>query len=108
MTFAIGIGIGTQNSNGEWLEVFYPTPLLHPAADVARTIATQLHHTGGNAAIPVSTAQIQTLSTALQSHGLNWLNTIANNQKHNQSNPHPLVVTILETDAAPTSVPEVY
>ena len=38
MTFAIGIGIGTQNSNGEWLEIFYPAPLLHPAGDIASTI----------------------------------------------------------------------
>lgn len=28
--FALGLGIGTQNSNGAWLEVYYPRPLLAP------------------------------------------------------------------------------
>ena len=25
--YSFGLGIGTQNNNGEWLEVFYPKPL---------------------------------------------------------------------------------
>ena len=29
--FAFGLGVGTQNSKGEWLEVFFPLPLLSPA-----------------------------------------------------------------------------
>lgn len=103
MTFAIGIGIGTQNSNSEWLEVFYPTPLLHPDADVARTIADQLHHTGGNAAIQISATQCQALCAVLQSQGhtFDWLSAMTNTSR-------ALVVTLLETDAAPASVPEVY
>lgn len=103
MTFAIGIGIGTQNSNGDWLEVYYPTPLLHPAAEVARTIADQLHHTGGNAAIQISATQCQALCAALHSkgHTFDWLSAMTNTQR-------ALVVTLLETDAAPASVPEVY
>ena len=28
MTFAFGLGIGTQNKDGNWLEVYYPTPIL--------------------------------------------------------------------------------
>ena len=28
--FSLAFGIGTQNSAGEWLEVFYPQPLLNP------------------------------------------------------------------------------
>jgi 2,3,4,5-tetrahydropyridine-2-carboxylate N-succinyltransferase len=103
MTFAIGIGIGTRNNHGEWLEVFYPSPLLHPTEDLARTVATTLHHTGGNAAIEVSTEQMWQLDVALQKNGhtLPWLATLSSSQQ-------PLVVTLLETDAQSTSVPEVY
>lgn len=103
MTFAIGIGIGTRNNHGEWLEVFYPFPLLHPTEDLARTVATTLHHTGGNAAIEVSTEQMWQLDVALQKNGhtLPWLATLSSSQQ-------PLVVTLLETDAQSTSVPEVY
>jgi 2,3,4,5-tetrahydropyridine-2-carboxylate N-succinyltransferase len=103
MTFAIGMGIGTRNSLGEWLEVFYPAPLLRPASDIARTVAEQLHHTGGNAAIEISASQSQALWAALQAqdHSFPWLAALADSQR-------PLVVTLLETDAAPASVPEVY
>jgi 2,3,4,5-tetrahydropyridine-2-carboxylate N-succinyltransferase len=103
MTFAIGIGIGTQNSLGEWLEVFYPSPMLHPAADIAQTIAAYLHHSTGNAAIQISSAQCQALCDALKTKGhvFDWLNAMTSTQR-------PLLVTILETDTAPASAPEVY
>jgi 2,3,4,5-tetrahydropyridine-2-carboxylate N-succinyltransferase len=101
--FAIGIGVGTQNTLGEWLEVFYPAPLLHPAADIASIAADICHHTGGNAAIEISASQSQALCSTLknQGHHFDWLDAMAESQR-------PLVVTLLETDAAPTSVPEVY
>ncbi len=103
MTFAIGIGIGTRNSKGEYLEVFYPAPLLHPAADIASAIASSCHHTGGNAAMEISTAQAQVINKTLQANGHHfaWLSAMTDSQRH-------LVVTILETDAAPASVAEVY
>ena len=37
--YALGLGIGTQNSNGEWLEVFYAHPVLNPSEASARAIA---------------------------------------------------------------------
>ena len=103
MTFAIGIGIGTQNSNQEWLEVFYPAPLLHPSTAIATAVADICHHTGGNAAFEISAAQSQALNKTLQNQGQHfaWLDNMAESQR-------ALVVTILETDAAPASVPEVY
>ena len=29
--FAFGLGVGTHNSRGEWLEVYFPQPLLAPS-----------------------------------------------------------------------------
>ena len=103
MTFAIGIGIGTQNSKGEWLEVFYPAPLLHPPIEVARTIAECCRQSAGNAAIGIGAATATTLHDALKAcgHDFAWLAAMADSQR-------PLVVTLLDTDAAPASVPEVY
>lgn len=103
MSFAIGIGIGTQNSQGDWLEVFYPAPLLHPAPALVAVLADHLHHTGGNAAISITTEQSRLLHGLLQQagHDFAWLDAMGSSQK-------PLVVTLLDSDAAPASVPEVY
>lgn len=103
MTFAIGIGIGTRNSKGEWLEVFYPAPLLQPGSAIATTIAASVHHAGGNAAIDITPEQSGALYRALKAggHDFAWLDAMATSQK-------PLVVTILDSDEAPASVPEVY
>ena len=32
--FALAFGIGTQNQQGQWLEVYYPQPLLNPPAEL--------------------------------------------------------------------------
>lgn len=34
MSFAFGIGIGTQNRKGDWLETFYQKPLYMPEATI--------------------------------------------------------------------------
>ena len=28
--YSLAVGVGTKNSRSEWLEVFYPAPLLNP------------------------------------------------------------------------------
>ena len=33
--FAFGLGVGTHNSKGEWLEIFFPHPLLSPSPELA-------------------------------------------------------------------------
>lgn len=103
MAFAIGIGIGTRNTQGDWLEVFYPAPLLHPAADIADIITAALHHTDGNAAIEVSAEQVRALNQTLSAagHSLPWLAALGDSQQ-------ALVATILDTDSPSVSVPEVY
>ena len=36
--FALGLGIGTQNTEGEWLEVFYSNPIINPEKAVIDAI----------------------------------------------------------------------
>ena len=38
-SLALGFGIGTQNTNGEWLEVFYPQPIWHPKPELVEALA---------------------------------------------------------------------
>ena len=34
--YSFAIGVGSKNSRGEWLEVFYPAPLLNPEQGAQR------------------------------------------------------------------------
>ena len=35
--FSFAFGTGTHNKGGQWLEVYYPRPLLNPALDLVST-----------------------------------------------------------------------
>ena len=37
--FSLAIGVGTQNLQGNWLEVFYPQPLLNPPRELVHALA---------------------------------------------------------------------
>jgi len=102
--FSLAFGVGTQNRQGSWLEVFYAQPLLQPAPELIAAIAPVLGYEGGNRAIAISISQAAELADAIKpqdaaQHAL--LTRLAESQR-------PLVVTLLESDAAPTTTPEAY
>lgn len=102
--FSLAFGVGTQNRQGNWLEVFYAQPLLNPAAELVAAIAPLLGYQGGNEAITVTTSLAAQLADALKSIDATQsalLTRLAESQ-------HPLVVTVLAEDSAPTSTPEAY
>ena len=102
--FSLAFGVGTQNRNGTWLEVFYAQPLLNPAGDLIQAIAPLLDYTGGNQAITFTTAQASQLAEALKTVDAGQsalLTRLAESHR-------PLVATILAEDAALTSTPEAY
>ncbi|MBO3276621.1 2,3,4,5-tetrahydropyridine-2,6-dicarboxylate N-succinyltransferase [Pseudomonas schmalbachii] len=102
--YSLAFGVGTQNRQGAWLEVFYAQPLLNPAAELVATITPLLGYEGGNQAITFSTQQAYQLADALKSIDAAQaalLNRLAESQK-------PLVATLLAEDAALTSTPEAY
>src|SRR5690606_28609463 len=101
--YSLGLGVGTQNSNGDWLEVFYPAPLLAPDAATATAIAEFTGYSGGNQAITLDANECNTLADALQIAGNSEQAAIASRFFHSK---RPLVVTLLASDEAPSSVPE--
>ncbi len=103
--YSLGFGVGTHNNKAEWLEVFYPQPLLNPSAEVASAIADNLDYQGGNQAIPLTQAQLPALASALESAGNSEQAAVVRSLSDSEQ---PLVATLLETDAAPSSVPEGY
>ena len=102
--FAFAIGVGTQNSKGEWLEVFYAKPVLNPGADIEQALRGILGYTGGNLAKLVTSDQLNGLGDALASSSAEQSELA----KTCMSSQKPCVVTILEADEASTSTPEVY
>jgi len=102
--FSLAFGVGTQNRQGTWLEVFYAQPLLNPASDLVAKVVEKLGYQGGNQAIAITTNQAGDLAEALKhvdSAQAALLTRLAESQK-------PLVVTLLAEDAALTSTPEAY
>lgn len=103
--FSFGFGVGTQNRNGQWLEVFYPQPLLNPSAELVDAVATTLDYQGGNQVIAFSNDQVAALTAALNAAGetvqAELVASFANSQR-------PLVACFVEENIDPKSVPEVY
>ena len=62
MSFAFGIGIGTQNNQGEWLEVFYQQPVITPDNGLIEVAQNVLDYQGGNQAVSVTPDQLKALS----------------------------------------------
>ncbi|MBF8754670.1 2,3,4,5-tetrahydropyridine-2,6-dicarboxylate N-succinyltransferase [Pseudomonas guariconensis] len=102
--FSLAFGVGTQNRQGTWLEVFYAQPVLAPSAELVAAIAPILGYEGGNHAIAFSNAQAAQLAEAVK--GVDaaqaaLLTRLAESHK-------PLVATVLAEDGALTSTPEAY
>lgn len=104
--FSAGLGLGTRNSKGAWLEVFYPEPELRPSLPLLEAAREILGYRGGNVAMDLSTPQLQHLADHLEAahytgHNARIARAFANSTK-------PAVLTLLEHDEAPTDVPTAY
>ena len=99
--YALGIGVGTQNKQGEWLEVFYPAPVLQVSADLAQAVIA----TVGTGTQPLNNQSCSALSAALTTAGYPDQAAIVDNLTDSEG--HALVCAI-ETDSAPEDVPAAY
>ena len=103
--FGLGIGVGTQNSKGEWLEVFYPAPLINPNAEIINIVKECVEYHSGNHSLPINITKAEEIIVKLKNAGQSKL---AEQLAPLSSSSRPLVVTLLENDKAPESVPEGY
>ncbi len=100
MALAFALGVGTQNSKNEWLEVFYQKPVYQPASDLVEA-AKSVGYTNGNQAIELNADTLQTLAASLNGEQATLAKTLA-------SSKQPIVLVVLETDTQSQSTPEVY
>ncbi len=97
--FAFGLGVGTHNSGGEWLEVYFPTPVLYPS----RALADTVRECDNNAAL--SGPDLEALESALAAAGQSAQADLA---ARFRSTKQPVVAVLLTADRQPENVPEAY
>lgn len=99
--YALGIGVGTQNKKGEWLDVFYPAPLLK----VNEGISTALTNTIGTGTNLITENNRQALSAALKAAGAEDQAAVVDSFENSEG---VAVVCALTEDRAPEDVPAGY
>ncbi len=102
--FSLGLGVGSKNSKGEWLDVYYPKPLLNPDTTLVAAVADCLNYQGGNAVIELNAELLAKLADKIA--GLD--SQLAEFISRFKTSSQPTVATILATDEKPVSVPEGY
>ena len=97
--FAFGLGVGTRNSKGEWLEVFFPSPMLAPSAELQVAVAALDSNTA------LDESQLRALQSALSEAGADDQAALAGRLRDSGRTG---VAVLLTEDRAPANVPEGY
>jgi 2,3,4,5-tetrahydropyridine-2-carboxylate N-succinyltransferase len=102
---SFALGIGTQNTQGDWLDIYYPAPLLDPDDGLVDAVSSILDVPQGNAAVSFLPEHCGELAGALKAAGhpeqAQLAETLAASRR-------PLVAMFLAEDLPPQSAPEVY
>lgn len=99
---SLAIGIGTKNSAGEWLEVYYPEPLFEPDASIIEQFGFIEDYQGGNCWFELDTDVLEAILSIFPEGAQHKIARSLLDTKQ------PTVVTLLEKDLPPASVPEAY
>ncbi|MBV1879468.1 MAG: 2,3,4,5-tetrahydropyridine-2,6-dicarboxylate N-succinyltransferase [Pseudomonadales bacterium] len=100
--FSFAFGIGTQNNQGEWLEVYYPVPVFQPSAADTQKLSDVLGHAEGNKEYALSNDLLDQLADVLtDSRQIEILGMLKDSVK-------PCVACLLASDSPITSTPEAY
>ena len=102
MTVAIGLGVGTKNTNGEWLEVLFPAPLYQPESATAQRLRDALDLPTENTTLTLSDDQLAKLA---ETHSLGEVSVQAEKLS---GSVNPIALVIIEEDGTASSTPEVY
>jgi 2,3,4,5-tetrahydropyridine-2,6-dicarboxylate N-succinyltransferase len=97
--FAFGLGVGTHNSKGEWLEIFFQQPVLNPGAGLAAAVADL------DSGTALSSEQLKALQDALEAAGESEQAALAGRLA---GTSQPTVAALLKDDTGPNNVPEGY
>lgn len=99
--YAWGLGSGTRNTKGEWLEVWYPQPQL----DAKPELASVLNNWAGKSGTPLDESATNELSAALSEAGSKKSAELLEQLAKGKGTA---VICILTEDAGPQDVPSAY
>lgn len=103
--FCFAIGVGTQNNNGDWLEVFFPAPLHQPDQALVTRLRATFSLDDDNHTLQLHADQLQSLIATLRDSGCAEQAQVAESMVGSQQ---PIAMLLLASDAASQSVPEAY
>ncbi len=104
-TFALGLGVGSQSSTGELLEVYFNQPLLNPSDELIAAVTAKVGYEGGNQNIQLTAEQLNALEAAFLSVDAEDQAEIVEVCKGTQQ---PMILTILATDDEPQGTADAY
>ncbi|SHE64666.1 2,3,4,5-tetrahydropyridine-2-carboxylate N-succinyltransferase [Modicisalibacter ilicicola DSM 19980] len=102
---SFALGIGHQNTQGDWLDVYYPAPLFEPDTALTDAARQALEAPADTAVVSFLPEHCAGLAQALEAAGNASQAELAEALAASQ---RPLVAVFLESDRPPESVPEVY
>ena len=103
--FALGLGIGTRNKDGNWLEVYFPQPVIKPSAATAAAFRAALGAGDGQQVLELAPEQLSQLESALRSADDSPQADIV---KALKTSEQAQVAVLLASDEPPTTVAEAY
>ncbi|BCD98381.1 2,3,4,5-tetrahydropyridine-2,6-dicarboxylate N-succinyltransferase [Marinagarivorans cellulosilyticus] len=102
--YALGLGIGHQNSNGDWLDTFFALPLVNPENATAQAFIKALNVNAEQGTYIPSSTQLAALADALEGNNSEQA-ALARQLQDSQA---PIVAVVLSENNGPKTVPEAY
>ncbi len=103
--FALALGTATRNKDGKIIEAWYPQPILNPSESLLNEVKAVVKHEVGNVAHVLEKEHYTALKNVFATNGLALNSKLLEAASDSEQT---LVLTLLETDSAPTSVAEGY
>jgi 2,3,4,5-tetrahydropyridine-2-carboxylate N-succinyltransferase len=101
--YSVGIGIGSKNSKGQWLEVLYPMPLIDINSNLSSIIRSIFLANSSDNEPTID--QLSAFRSALTE---NQFTALAHLVTRLIDSNKPIVVVVLSDDVAPATVPQAY
>ncbi len=102
--FSLAFGVGTRSGAGQWLEVFYAKPLLHPAAALVSAVQSLLGCGATTQCLPLLHDDLGKLADGLAGVDAEQAALCAQLAKSQR----PCLLMLIASDDKPVSVPEAY